>query len=338
MAHAEIKNKTSFVLETLFLIDEELRPLVVPIVKATFAIKSNSPCKPAEEQLPLNMTGEYWGEDADTSSLKYEPEVAFTKVATDVVMIGHAHADRRDTRQMQVSLRVGPVAKDVTVHGDRVWFKSGGSVAFSRAQPFEKMPLTYERAFGGWDRSNPDRLRHTYEPRNPVGIGYRGATSFVDGIRLPNLEDSRAPIKTFAEKPAPAGFGVVSPHWQPRALLAGTFDDAWKKSRAPRLPKDFDRRHLSAASPGLTSPGYLRGDEPVTVVGASATGPLSFTLPGVRAPAATVFLAAGAHKTVPLNLDTVLIEPDDLRLTLIWRSHVQLANGPHDVRAVVVGD
>ncbi len=337
MSHPEIQNKTPFVLETLFLIDEELRPLVVPIVKATFTIRSNGPCTPAEEQLPLNLTGEYWGEDPETSSLKYEPEVAFTKAATDVIMVGHACADRRDTRQMQVSLRVGPVAKDVTVHGDRVWFKSGGSVAFSRAQPFEKIPLIYERAFGGWDRSHADRLRHTCELRNPVGMGYRGATNFVEGVRLPNLEDARAPIKSAAERPAPAGFGVVSPHWQPRALLAGTFDEAWKKSRAPRLPKDFDRRHLSAASSGLITPGYLRGDEPVTVVGATTTGPLSFALPGVPPPVVRVSLATGAEKSGALNLDTVIIEPDDLRLTLLWRGFFTLANGPHDVRAVAVG-
>jgi len=336
MPHPEIENKTPFVLETLFLVDEELRPLVVPIVKATFAIGPDRRCTPAEAQIPLSSGGEHWGDSPEASSLKYEPEVAFTKPATDVVMIGHAYAERGDTRQTQVSLRVGPVAKDVAVHGDRVWFKSGGTISASRALPFEKIPLIYERAFGGWDRTHPDRLRHTCEPRNPVGTGYRGAGNFVDGTRLPNIEDPRAPIKTLADKPAPAGFGFVAPEWQPRAALAGTFDEAWKKSRSPLLPKDFSRRHLNAASAGLVAPGYLRGDEPVTAIGISPAGPLSFTLPGVSPPTATITMAAGAPQTVPLNLDTVIIEPDDRRVMLLWRGHLPLTRGPHDVRAVVV--
>jgi hypothetical protein len=59
-----------------------------------------------------------------------------------------------------------------------------------------------------------------------------------------------------------AGFGFISPHWQPRAGLAGTYDASWQASRAPLLPVDFDRRHLNAVSPGLVAPGYLRGGEP----------------------------------------------------------------------------
>lgn len=337
MGHPNIENKTPFVLENLFLVDEEFRPLVVPVVKATFVIGRDGGCTRADKQIPLNMGGELWGEEPEKSSYKYEPEVAFVKPATDVVLVGHAYADRADTKELRVALRVGPVTKDVLVLGDRIWFKTLGSVSMTKPVRFEKIPLIYERAFGGWDRDHADPRKHACEQRNPVGTGFRGAGGFVEGIRLPNVEDSRTPIKDFADKPPPAGFGFVSPHWQPRAALAGTFDEAWKKDRSPLLPKNFDRKHLNAASPGLIAPGYLRGDEKVAAVGVSPEGPLAFSLPGIAPPAVQVTLTNGPAKPVPMALDTVIIEPDDRRVMLLWRGNLVLRTGPHDVREIVAG-
>jgi hypothetical protein len=335
MGHPKVENKTPFVFEALFLVDEEFRPIVVPILKATFAFGRDGRCARADEQVPLNMGGELWGEEAEKSSYKYEPEIAFAKPTTDVVLIGHAHADRRDTKEMRVSLRVGPVSKEVLVLGERVWFKTLGLISMTEPIRFEKIPLVYERAFGGWDRDHVDPRKHACDPRNPVGRGFRGAGGFIEGIRLPNVEDPRARIKGFGDRPPPAGFGFISPHWQPRAALAGTFDDAWKKDRSPLLPRDFDRKHLNAASPGLIAPGYLRGDEPVAAVGVSPEGPLSFSLPGIAPPMVRVTLADGPAKPVPMALDTVIIEPDDHRVVLLWRGNLALRTGPHDVREIV---
>jgi hypothetical protein len=335
MGHPKLDNQTPFAFEALYLVDEEFRPLVVPVLKATFTIGRDGRCLLAEEQLPLNLAGEYWGDDPEKSSYKYEPEVAFAKPATDVVLIGHAYAPKGSIKEMMVALRVGPVGKEVLVQGDRIWFKTLGSVSMSGAVQFEKIPLVYERAFGGWDRDHPDRRKHACEPRNPVGTGFRAAGGFVDHIRLPNLEDPHTPIKSFGDRPPPAGFGFLSPHWQPRAALAGTFDEAWKKDRSPLLPKDFNRKHLNAASAGLVAPGYLRGDEPVVAVGVVPEGRLSFALPGIATPTVSVVLADGAPQTVPMALDTIIIEPDDRRVMMIWRGNQVLRSGPHDVREVV---
>jgi hypothetical protein len=336
MGHAKVENKTPFAFEALYLVDEELRPLVVPIVKATFAIGRDGRCVRAEEQLPLNTGGECWGDDPETSSYKYEPEVAFMKPATDVVLVGHAYAARRDTKEMRVGLRVGPLNKDLLAFGDRVWFKALGSISMTKPIPFEKIPLTYERAFGGWDRAHADPRKHACEPRNPIGTGFRGAGGFVEGIRVANIEDPRTPIKGFGDRPAPAGVGFVSPHWQPRAALAGTYDEAWKKDRSPLLPKNFDRRHLNGASPGLIAPGYLRGDEAVTAVGVSPEGTLSFSLPALPAPNVRIVRQGGQAQPVPLALDTIIIEPDDRRVILLWRGNLALRTGPHDVESIEV--
>jgi hypothetical protein len=334
MGHPQVKNETPFAFEPLYLVDEEFRPLVVPVLKATFTLGRDGRCLLADKQIPLNLGGEMWGDEPDKSSYKYEPEVAFVKPATDVVLVGHAYAPKADTKEMTVGLRVGPVSKEVLVLGDRIWFKTLGSVSMSGAVRFEKIPLIYERAFGGWDRDHAEPRKHTCEPRNPVGTGFRGAGGFVEGLRLANIEDPHTRIKSLGDRPPPAGFGFISPHWQPRAALTGTFDEAWKKDRSPLLPKDFNRKHLNAASTGLIAPGYLRGDEPVVAVGVSPEGRLAFSLPGIVPPAVHVALADGAAQAVPMALDTVIIEPDDRRVVLLWRGNLVLRTGPHDVREI----
>ena len=103
------------------------------------------------------------------------------------------------------------------------------------------------------------------------------------------------------------------------------------------LPKDFDRRFFNAASPGLVTPSPLRGDEPVVVLGVTPNGRVGFNLPGVPPPVCRVDLRGG--KCVPLQtaLDTVIVDADALTLTLLWRAHVCVRHGPHDVVAVTVG-
>ncbi|MCP3143114.1 DUF2169 family type VI secretion system accessory protein [Pyxidicoccus xibeiensis] len=337
MGHPALVNRTPFFVEPLFLADEEARPLLVPVVKATFDIAPDGTLSLSPEQLPLNLAGERW-EDADTSSYRFEPEGAFFKPATDVVLLGHAHAPAPGTRELLVSLRVGPLRKDVKVTGDRAWFKSLGSAGITRPLPFERMPLRYERAFGGWDRSEADPKRHTFEPRNPVGVGFHARGSrVVEGAPLPNLEAPDQLLRAWDQHVAPAGFGFISPEWQPRASFAGTYGPEWEKGRKPLLPRDFDRRFLNAASPGLIAAGYLRGDEPVLVQGATPRGALSFRLPAVEPPLVSVRRTGNLDDgEVATRLDTVILDLDASRLVLLWRGTLPLRREPTELREVRV--
>jgi hypothetical protein len=329
-----VDNRSPFVCEPLVLTNEEGRPLLVLISKATYVLEPGR-LRLADAQLPVNMEGEYWG-PPEESSYRHEPECAPFKPATDVVLVGHAHATERDTTALLVSLRVGPLRKSVRVVGERVWFKSLGTLSMTKPRPFERMPLRYERAFGGWDRGHPEPSQHTFEPRNPVGVGFRaGSRRFEEGLRLPNLEDPEHPLERFGQVVPPAGFGFISPHWQPRSAHAGTYDEAWRKQRMPRLPKDFDRRFFNAASPGLVAPGYLKGDEPVTLLHA-APRPLSFSLPGQPPPRVTVRLAFSGDVELEMRLDTCIIDTDIQRVMLFWRGSIPLEDGPDDVLDLAV--
>ena len=153
---------------------------------------------------------------------------------------------------------------------------------------------------------------------------------------LPNLEDPKHLISSYTDKPPPAGFGFISPNWEPRAQYAGTYDETWQKERMPLLPLDFDRRFFNAASPGLVAPGYLRGDEPVMITNASPNGRLTFNLPGIPPPRVKVALRGNKEHVLQTNLDTVIINTDENKVFLLWRSHLVVRNGPHDVVAIEV--
>ncbi|XXT15179.1 DUF2169 domain-containing protein [Sorangium sp. So ce429] len=337
MGHPAVENKTPFALEPLFLADEEGRPLLVVLVQATFTLSPVRGLERAEQQLPPSLAGELWGADAATSSYRIEPAFAFFKPATDVVLVGHAQAPRHAVAELQVVFRVGPVGKALRVSGDRAWVRSGGAMVPSRPRPFDRIPLSYEHAFGGWDRSSPDPAKHTLEPRNPVGIGFRAPDAAVEeGLRLPNIEDPDDPLQRYGQVVAPAGVGFVSPSWQPRAALAGTYDETWSRERMPLLPKDFDRRFFNAASKGLVAPRYLRGDEPVLVENASPFGKLSFRLPGLGAPRCRAELVRQEDAPVEIRLDTVIVDTDADRVLLLYRGHVVLRDGPHDVRTILI--
>jgi hypothetical protein len=336
MAHAEIENNSPFAFDFTLLADEEGHPLLSLIVQASYTLEESGLGKLDEKQPPAKPAGQLNGEPGK-SSYKYEPQCAFTKLSTDVVLIGHAFPSPESTTETTVRLSVGPLAKTVRVIGDRYWIKSLGSVYMSHPEPFEKIPLIYERAFGGWDRSHPDPDKHAFEPRNPVGTGFRSKHGrFEEGIRLPNLEDPKTPIQNYGDTPPPASFGFTSPDWQPRAAFAGTYDAAWMENRMPLLPVDFDRRFFNAASLGLIAPGYLKGDEPVCIEGASPRGKISFNLPGVPPPECRVQLTGRRDTLVETNLDTVIINTDEDIVLLIWRGYLPVRNGPHDVVSIQI--
>lgn len=335
MSHPTVENQTPFAFEFMGLADEEGRPLLLLVVKATYAL-GNKGLELAEQQVPVSWGGVPWGEPGE-SSYRYEPECAFIKPATDVVLIGHAHAQQQGATEVLVALQVGPLKKVVRVMGERTWFRSLGRVSMTKPLPFERIPLTWERAFGGWDRSDAHPQRHSFEPRNPVGRGFRASPrSFEEGLLLPNLEDPEHPLREFGQQVPPVGFGFTSPHWQPRAALAGTYDDNWSRTRKPLLPRDFDRRFFNAAPPGLVAPSYLRGNEPVTLLNASPEGRLAFSLPGQPPPAVTVQLADTEDVKPAMHLDTVILEADSRQILLLWRGHVLLREAPHEVRALRV--
>jgi hypothetical protein len=309
----QLINKTPFSAQlALFPTQHGVDSLYI-ILKATFNISQQWTI--ADEQLQPQAADEYYSEDPDTSSIKYASDFHIGKPATDIVLIGKAvPPDGREARQLDVSLTVGSVNKFLRVFGDRVW-ENGQP---GPAQPFTSMPLIYEKAFGGVHVKNGAILAG--EARNPVGCGHSGKrkTKEMNGLPLPNLEDPRNLLQHTGDVVSPAGFGFISPNWQPRLSFAGTYDEHWQKYRAPFLPDDFDLRFFNMAHPDLIYPGYLTGGEPVSINGIGSDGPLQFNLPTVGLTADVHIKSRVEHPV--FNLETLLLEPDISKLSMTWRA------------------
>jgi hypothetical protein len=108
------------------------------------------------------------------------------------------------------------------------------------------------------------------------------------------------------------------------------------KQRMPLLPANFDRRFFNAAPAGQVAPGFLKGDEPVAIEGVTPRGSVFFHLPGVPPPECQVELVGKQDHLLRTQLDTVIINMDDKLLLLLWRTHLVLRNGPHDVRSIKI--
>jgi hypothetical protein len=311
----QIDNRTPFAAERGWVRDRNGAEVWLVAVKCTFDIHPDGSTEISKEQPPVLRVPEYIGE-AGRSSIRYENDLVLTKKTTDVIVVGHAYApgDRAVT-ELEAGFKVGPVQKLLRVTGDREW----QSDAPSDPVPFVKMPLVYERAFGGVDgkSKHPER---DWDWRNPVGTGFAVSSENADGARLPNIEYPKEMLQAWTDRPQPAGFGPIGCHWQPRVGFAGTYDDNWMKTRQPLLPEDFDERYFQCAPQDQQAPEFLRGGEPVVLLRLTPGGDLRFNLPKVFLGFDTRFYDGSRELHKERRLHTVILEPDFPRVSLVWHS------------------
>lgn len=329
----ELVNRTSFAAERTFARDRNGAEVFLVAVKGTFVLGSDGMLARADVQEPVLPAPVYSGEPG-TSSLLYETDLVLGKPATDVLVHGHAYAlSGKAAPAVEVSLRVGPIFKRIVAVGDRTWEKRLAGLTLSDPAPFERMPLVYERAFGGSIPAGAGP-RVEREARNPVGTGLVLSASEAAGKRAPNLEHPGDVLHTWDQRPRPAGLGPIARDWSPRVELAGTYDAQWERDRMPLPPLDFDDRFYQCAPEDQQVPGYLRGGEAVELRGMTPGGLLRFTLPRVDLGFTTSI--GGEKRGHEANLHTVIIEPDQLRVILVWHTAMPCHHSLYTLRRTVV--
>lgn len=302
-----IDNESPFVVVTRRWQITPPKDVLVVIAKGTFDLVVDGPARRAEKQLP--PSGDRHVGDDEEASLRYPSDFAVYKPKADVLLVGHAYPTRdpsaRDAAAVaRVKLSVGPLYRELVVLGDRQWDWSGEA---SAPAPFERMPLVWERAFGG--KLSPD---------NPVGRGYR------TGLLLPNLERMDARVRTTGDDVAPLCFAPIDPRWRPRASKLGTYDGAWLRERWPYHPVDFDHAHFNAAAPELQIP-FPAGDERFSLSGVDPERPtLEGALPSVRPHvyAQRTREKGAAFFEIEMSLDTLWFDADARQLVLVFRGLV----------------
>jgi hypothetical protein len=321
-----LENTTPYAAERTWIRDRHGAEVWLVAVKATFTVAGNGGLRVADEQVPVFLVPQYRGEPAK-SSLLYEQDLMLIKPTTDILVHGSAHAPGgKAAEQVDVSFRVGELRKTLRVTGDRRWKVSPLSIQVTGTEPFVTMPITYERAFGGADRRDPNPDKHKWERRNPVGTGFATEKKLLHGQLLPNVEYPDDQLGVWKQQVRPAGFGPVARDWLPRSKFAGTYDEKWEQTRFPLIPEDFDDRFNLAAPPDQQPPRHLTGGEEVELKNLTPQGKLEFTLPRGSVRFKTVFTTG---KTVEHSaiLHTVVLEPDKSRLSLVWHTALPCHTG-----------
>lgn len=327
----KLDNKTPYQAERTWVRDKEGAHYWIVVVKATYDIAEDGRLSLSDEPVEPLLAPEYNGVDGE-SSLRYEADLVGMKPATDVYFNGIAftHQGKPKTK-IKVSFQIDRLRKELLVYGNRTWQRSViGGVTLSSPAPFLTMPITYERAFGGFDQKDPNPKKHRVDFRNPVGSGFANSNSHVVGKPAPNIED----LKQKQGKGWPAGFGAIASYWSPRKEFGGTYDEEWAAKRKPLLPADYDPKCLLCAPLDQQVPGYLKGGNQVELNNLTPGGRLRFRLPRVSCQFETHF--GSTSKRHDSELVSVIIESEGPRLILVWQTSLAVGNDGEYLDATVI--
>ncbi len=311
----KVENDTPFAVHASPAEGPNDRAIVSIVLKGTFTIVPGSEAELVMPGAPIAFADES-GEGPDGPLPRLDSDVAPFKPAADVILLGRAYAPAgKPAPHVDVRLRVGTRNKTLRVFGAREW-KPGGfgrEPKISDPEPFRHCDLSWAHAYGG-----------PASAANPAGIGWlpenpKIRKKDIEGQPLPRIEDPANLIAEWKDRPEPAGFATVGRGWEPRARHLGTWDDAWKAERAPRPPRDFSFAFHNAAPADQQVEGWLRGGESFAIVNATKDGRLSGKLPRLAVEVAVRREGKAVEEPVTMNLDTLVLEPEALRMTLVWR-------------------
>jgi hypothetical protein len=269
-------------------------PWATVIVKATFRLV---PGQVAELVPPLPVAGVDRLSSAGTGSLAEAAETAPHLPGAGVILTGHACAPRgRAVPSLAVRLGLAGdrrlLDKTLHVYGDC----PAGTRA--SAQPFTRMPLVWERAYGG-----------PSVPENPAGVGPS------NGPALANVVDAADPRR-------PGGFGPVARGWPARRRLLGGIDAEALGAGVLEIPEGIEWRYFHAA-PADQQIEALRGNEWIVLDGMSPELPrVESRLPDVRVHAE--WQAGGPARALDLTADTLVIDADRMLCSVVWRGRFRL--------------
>lgn len=315
------------------------REMLVVAVKGTFDIPANPGEEPrlAEQQLPLVEADTFTGEPGFSAPV-YEVDYAPIKHRCDVLINGCAYAPNgKPASKVQVGIKLAQMTKTFNVLGKRFWEAGVTGIGPGYPGQFDRMPISYDNAYGGIDNFLKDESKHSAYMPNPVGRGYHREldSDLVNQTPMPNTEARNDPIKSPYAKYQPMAFGPLGRGWQERLKYAGTYDDDWVENTFPFLPADFDERYYQAA-PADQQIDYPRGGEEVMLANLSPGGRCHFRLPTLEVPV-VFFKKKGGREEASAVIDTIVLEPEKNVFTLTWRAQIDLRKNMFEIPQVLVG-
>lgn len=182
-------------------------------------------------------------------------DAGIPKRGGEFLVTGAAWPDpESESTRCRVRVQLGELDKPLNVFGDRLLTRDG----VVGPEPFESMPLTWERAYGG------EGFEH-----NPLGKGIAEVV-LSDGRKatpMPNIELPNGGAVLPGRSPEPAGFGPMDANWPQRRDKAGTYDRAWLEKHYPEFAPDIDWAYFNVAPRDQAARRPFRGDEPFRLQG-----------------------------------------------------------------------
>ena len=337
-----ISSHLPFVVDVRSSKDAQGYPCATLMLKATYSlpIAGQMPAV-APEQMPWFYADEPLDETG-TGAPAHEADLPYDKPHPEFLVVGQAHAPKgQPTERFPFSVTVGQTAKRMNAVGARTWRRGLLLGSASDIEPTLCVPASYAYGFGGIDPTNPE-THQQWCATNFAGSGFcaHPDSSAADGMRLPQLEPMGQAFKYPCKRFVSLGLGPLGRAWVPRRDWAGTYDQAWQDTRRPDLPLDFDTRYFQSAAQDQWLSGALAG-QPVELINLTAANSvygseLRFTLPALDY-VATVTPRRGTRTKVQLRADTLVLEPDAGRFSIIARKQVALIEGLHELEAVEFG-
>ena len=317
----DLINRTGFNVGLPYTVVDEDMMLASAIVRASFDIVDGELVASEEQEWPI-------GEPVELELGAFDEDSPFRKAGVDVMLLGHAYPEKTPGTRSRVELQIGSQSWSVLVYGNRRWMRSGKKLVPDRPQPFQSIPLTWERAYGGkCPVENGDFPFHA----NPDGRGFYVDEESAEGGVLPNLEDPDNQIATWQDQPEPTCFAPLPRESSLRIFNSAEFDTDTAPPQIRRIKPSYHNN----ANPKLILPKVPPPDSTVRVTGVQANGrELNFRLPELSFHA-YVQLQDRSY-VFPSQLDTITILSDEPRVILGHRCCFKYRFRPLERRVAIV--
>ncbi len=270
------------------------------------------------KQVPVLRGDAFFGEEGPPGVVRHEADTAARKPRVDVLFNGFAYAPGgKPVAHFDAGLAVGGKSQVIRVYGKRVWQRRLGVLPVVQpVEPALRVPVTYDLAFGGADADNPE----VFHAANPIGAGFSAGLP-RDGLPMHQLEWRDEPVRSASDRATPAGFGCIGRSWLPRRALWGSYTGR-QLDAAPgllaRMPATFDPAAFNCAHPRMQfSPGQVGPGTRIAWMHLSAEGQGETCVPEIRPQLSWVL--RGERGCARPDFDTVIIEPEQGHMVLIWR-------------------
>lgn len=320
-------------------------PMDILVIRGTFDFAQGLAMPLSADQSAIALGDRFDGPIATfplQAVIAEEGDLLLGKPGTDVLLQGSAHSAEGQWRtNWPVEVQVGPLRKNLQVHGPRTVHKGLMGWTLSAPDKVEKVALDYRLAFGGcfYDpEPSPGQtpIPSVSYPSNTAGCGWlpsaaelntleasvrqriEAQIAQLDSLPAPQIEDPAHPYKAPSQRLQPVGLTALARWWQPRVGLQGTLDAQWLAERYPLLPDDFDPRFYQSAPADQVAVPYLTGDESVRLKGCLSEGDYLMQLPGVAPLVVCESTDAEPFVSVPV-LDTLRLDLDQRQAVLLWR-------------------